>query len=58
MAARALLALPELDDEDAPRAARDGENAMVLVRTEHDRVAGVHKSRLLAGVADELTCEK
>jgi hypothetical protein len=57
MAARALLALPELDDEDATRAARDGSDTMVLVRAEHDRVAGVHKSGLVAGVADELACE-
>ena len=57
MAARALLALPELDDEDATRAARDGSDTMVLVGAEHDRVAGVHKSGLVAGVADELACE-
>ena len=58
MAARALLALPELDDEHSPCSARDGADTMVLVRAEHDRVAGVHKSRLIADVADELTCEK
>ena len=57
MATGALLALPELDDEDATRASSDGEYAVVLVRAEHDRVAGVDKSRLVAGVADELACE-
>ena len=57
MATGALLALPELDDEDATRAARHGSDTMVLVRAEHDRVAGVHKSGLVAGVADKLACE-
>ena len=58
MAACALFALPKLHDEDATRASSDGAYAVVLVRAEHDRVAGVHKSRLIADVADELTCEK
>ena len=55
MAARALLALPELDDEDATRAARHGSDAVVAVRTKHNRVACVDKSGLVAGVAHELS---
>ena len=57
MATGALTPLPELDDEDAPCAARHGSDTMVLVRAEHDRVARVDKSRLVTGVADELACE-
>ena len=57
MTTGALTPLPELDDEDAPCAARHGSDTMVLVRAEHDRVARVDKSRLVTGVADELACE-